>query len=761
VFYAVMLRPLPFLDSERFVHLWSKDPSVSVKQFVSYPDFLDWRRQSQTFDRMAAWTVIDGMTLISNGEAERVEGVVIFGDFFQMLGVPPVLGTTFQPDGVVLSYRLWQRYFKSDPDVLTQSITLNGVSYRIIGVMPESFQFPVQTRPIDLWASLENMLPKDSPYLSRNFRGFEAMGHLRVDKTVQQAQVEMDVIASALARQYPENKGVGIQLVPELENLVGNVSRTLLLLFAAVAAVLLIACVNVANLLLAKAAGRRHEIAVRAALGASRSRICGQLMAESLLLSLAGSVVGCIGALWVLDSLIALLPGSLPRANEIALDLHILAFTFVVSLLAGILFGLAPAWYAARTDLRAALQESSRHVSEASGGRRLRSLLVVSEITLALILLTGAGLLMNSFWRLLRVNPGVDARNVVWFLMNVSYTDPIRLTSFPKQLKEQLQNIPGVRGASVITGRPRSFGTFFDIDGRPPLERELSRVDAFTVQPGYLKLLGIPLVAGRDFAPTDDGETPPVVLINQTLAKRYFANENPIGKRIRVRVQMTGRAFPEKEIVGVVGDVRLGNLGNLEREPQSQINFPAAQDALVLNYFAVLVKTDADLGSTIPAIRSAVLSVDKQQPIYQVSTLQEQVGQSLAQDRFNALLLGIFSSLALILAVVGLYGVLSYTVAQRTAEIGVRVAMGASSRDVLKLVIQQGLKLTVAGILIGLIGSLALTRLIEGMLFGTSATDPLTFGLAIVVLVTAALLACWIPARRAARVDPIITLRCQ
>jgi putative ABC transport system permease protein len=684
-----------------------------------------------------------------------------------MLGVPPALGTIFQADSssqeasVVISHGLWQRRFNSDPDVVSRSITLDGMSYKIIGVMPQGFQFPVQTRPIDLWAGFENVLPKDSPYLRRNYRGFEVMGHLRPGKTVEQAQSEMDVITSALARQYPENKGFGIELIPEMQNLVGNVSRPLLLLFASVGAVLLIACVNVANLLLAKAAGRRHEIAVRAALGASRSRVCAQLVSESLLLSLAGSVVGSLGALWALDSLVALIPVGLPRANEIALDSHILAYTFLVSLLAGVLFGLAPAWYASRTDLRTALQEGSRNLSETSGGRRLRNLLVISEITLALMLLTGAGLLMNSFWRLLRLNPGMDTRNVVWFLMNVPYNDPVRLTSFPKQLQEQLQNIPGVRGASVVTGRPRSFGTFFDIEGRPQLERELSRVDAFTVQPGYLKTLGIPLLVGRDFVSADDGEAPPVVMISQTLARRYFPNEDPVGKRIRVGVQMTGRVFPLKQIIGVVGDVRFGTLGNLEREPQPQIYFPAAQDPLVLNYFAVLVKTESDPLSSIPAIRNAALAVDKQQPIYQVTTLEEQVGQSLAQDRFNALLLGLFSSVALILAAVGLYGLLSYTVAQRTAEIGVRMAMGARSRDVLTMVMVQGLKLTLVGILIGLIASLALTRLIEELLFGTSATDPLTFTMAIVVLVVAALLACWIPARRAARVDPVITLRCQ
>jgi putative ABC transport system permease protein len=550
-------------------------------------------------------------------------------------------------------------------------------------------------------------------------------------------------------------------LIPEIDNVVGDGSRPLLVLLAAVGTLLLIACANVANLLLAKAAGRKHEIAVRAALGASRGRTCAQLLTESLLLSLAASVVGLLLAMWALASLVALIPGNLPRSGEIALDLTVLGFTLIVSLIAGLLFGLAPVWYASRADLRAGLQERSRAGSETAGGRRLRHALVVAEMALALMLLTGAGLLMNSFWRLLRLDPGVDARNVVWFMMNVPETEPARLAEFPRRLQEQLHSTPGVSAASVVAGRPPSFGTSFVIEGRPQADNSISRVDVFTVQPGYLQALGIPLVAGRDFSQQDDGRAAPVIMINQTLASRYFPNENPIGKRLQVRVQMTGRVFPMKEIVGVVGDTRLGMIGGLERETQPQIYFPAAQDPLVLNYFAVVVKTEGDPGSAVAAIRAAALAVDKERPIYQVGTLQQQFGQSLAQDRFNTLLLGIFSGVALILATVGLYGVLSYAVAQRTSEIGIRVAMGADSRDVLRLVMLEGFKLIAAGILIGVVGSLALTRTIEGLLFNTSVTDPLAFGLAIGLLTLTAFLACWIPALRAAKVDPIVALRYQ
>jgi putative ABC transport system permease protein len=394
-------------------------------------------------------------------------------------------------------------------------------------------------------------------------------------------------------------------------------------------------------------------------------------------------------------------------------------------------------------------------VSDTSTGRRLRSSFVVAEIALALVLLTGAGLLMNSFWRLARLNPGIDTTNVVMFMMNLPFSEPARLAAFSQQLQDKVQSVPGVRSASVLGARPSVFGTSFDFDGRP------QRADVFTVQAGYMKTLGVSLVAGRDFAPTDDDGAPEVAIINQTLADRYFRGENPIGKMLQVRVQMTGRVFPKKEIVGVVGDTRIGTLGALERDAQPQIYFPAAQDPLVLNYFGVLVKTESDPLSVVPRLRSAVLELNKETPIYQVITLKEQLGQSIAQDRFNTLLLGIFSCVALVLAVVGLYGVMSYAVAQRTNEIGVRVAMGANPRAVLALVMRQGWTLILAGIVVGATASMALTQLIEGVLFGVTATDPMTFGVAIAALALAASLACWIPARRATKVDPIVALRFQ
>jgi predicted permease len=496
-------------------------------------------------------------------------------------------------------------------------------------------------------------------------------------------------------------------------------------------------------------------MALRAALGAGRGRLWAQLLTESLVLSLGGGVLGSLLALWALDSLVTIIPGNLPRSNEIVLDVRVLAFALLVSITSGIGFGLAPAWYASRKDLMAGLQEASRAVSETVRGRRLRSALVVAEIALALILLTGAGLLTNSFWRLLRLNPGIDTGNVVFFMMNVPFNDPARLVIFSRQLQEQLQSVPEVQSASVLGSRPSIFGTSFDFKGQP------QRVDVFTVQPGYMKTLGIPLLAGRDFAPTDNEEAPQVVLINQTLAERYFPGENPIGKRLQVRVQMTGRMLPFKEIVGIVGDTRMGTVGILERETHPQVYFPAPQDPAVLSYFGVLVKTRTDPLSVVPALRAAALAVDKETPIYQVITVKEQLGQSIAQDRFNTLLLGIFSAAALILAVVGLYGVLSYAVAQRTTEIGIRVALGASTREVLTSIMLQGWRLTLVGVVAGCTGSIGLTRLMEGLLFGVTATDPLTFLIAILILTLAATVACWVPARRATRVDPIIALRWQ
>ena len=760
VIYSVMLRPLPFADSGRFVHLWSKDDGA-VRQLVSYPDFLDWRRQSRTLARLAAWTSIDGMPIAIDGEAERVESIAVLGDFFQALGVRPMLGTTFpagdetQQASVVLSHTYWQRRFGSDRSVLGRSIVIYGTSFEVIGVMPQGFQFPVQKRPIDLWITLSSVVAPGSPFLKRNYRGFEVMGLLAPRATLLQARAEMDVIGSTLAAQYPEDRGFAVHVVPELEHLAGSASRPLMLLVVAVGALLLIACVNVANLLLARAAGRQHEMALRAALGATRGRLWAQLLTESLVLAIAASAVGSFLAMYALDALVALIPGDLPRANEIALDLPVLAFSLVVSVMAGVAFGVAPAWYASRNDLLAGLQENSRTVSDTPSGRRLRNSLVVAEMALALVLLTGAGLLLNSFWRLVRLNPGIDTTNVVSFMMNLPFSDPARLTTFSRQLQEKVQSIPGVRSASVLGSRPSVFGTSFDFDGRP------QPVDVFTVQPGYLQTLGIPLVAGRDFSATDDDGAPQVVIINQTLANRYFRDENPIGKSLQVRVQMTGRVLPKKEIVGVVGDTRLGTLGTLERHTRLQIYFAAAQDPFVLNYFGVLVKADGDPVAVVPRLRDAALSVDKETPIYQVITLKEQLGQSIAQDRFNTLLLGIFSGVALVLAVVGLYGVMSYAVARRTNEIGIRVAMGASSRAVLTLVMRQGWALILVGIAVGGTASIMLTHLIEGVLFGVTATDPVTFAVAIAALTLAATLACWIPARRAARVDPIVALRSQ
>lgn len=758
VIYSVMLRPLPFADSGRFVHIWSTDAD-SVRQAVSYPDFLDWRRQTRTLSRLSAWTVIDGLPIAIDGEAERAETVAAFGEFFQALRVQPILGTVFPADprepAIVLSHTFWQRRFGSDRNVMGRSVSISGTAHKVIGVMPQGFQFPIQGRPIDLWVTFGGLVAPDSPSLKRNYRGFEVMGVLEPRATIDQARAEMDVIVSALATQYPENKGFGVGVAPEIENLVGNVSGRLMLLFAAVGALLLIACVNVANLLLAKAAGRQHEMALRAALGATRGRLWAQLLTESLVLSIAASALGSLMAAFALDSLVALVPGDLPRANEIALDLNVLVFSLTVSLVAGGVFGLAPAWFSSRRDLVTGLQESSRTVSHASTGRRLRNSLVVAEIALAFILLTGAGLLMNSFWRLVRLDPGIDATNVVSFMMNVPFNEPARLAKFSRDLQESLQNVPGVRRASVLGARPSVFGTTFDFKGQP------QRADVFTVQPGYMQTLGVPLVAGRDFARTDDDGAPEVVIINQALASRYFPGENPIGKSLQVRVQMTGRLFPKKEIIGVVGDTRLGTLGGLERDAHPQIYFPAAQDPLVLNYFGVFVKTEGDPLAIVPQLRSAALAVDKETPIYQVITLQEQLGQSIAQDRFNTLLLGIFSAVALVLAVVGLYGVMSFAVAQRTSEISVRMAMGANSRAVLTMVMRQGWSLIAAGIVIGGMASIMLTRLIEGALFDVAATDPSTFGLAIIFLTLAASAACWIPARRATKVDPISALRSQ
>jgi putative ABC transport system permease protein len=769
---AVLLRPLRFAEPERLVSVQTTDERNPQSRLPSsWLDVADWRARSQSFEGFGTWFTID-LTLTGGGEPMRVKGKGVEGDLFGLLGVPPMLGRVFRAEdhyAVVLSYGLWQRRFNSDPNVVGRAVTLNGESYTVVGVMPREFQFPIEAEAGELWVTWDySQLP--GPKYKRDTRLSEVIGRLRAGVPLARAQAEMEGIAAALREQYPDtNKDIGVRVIPAAEDLVGDHRRALLVLFGAVGCVLLIACVNVANLLLARAAGRRREMAVRAALGASRARILRQLLTESLLLSLAGGMLGSLVAMWGVEALIALNPGYLPGADRIGIDGRVLGFTLFVSLLVGLIFGLAPAWYASKIDLTTALKDGERTASAGAGSRRLGGALVVAEIAIALVLLAGAALLTGSFWRLQRVDPGLDPRGVLTFRLSLPYRkyDTAQAGEFFRQLQPRLQTIPGVRAASVVFPLPLNGDEVFDsmdvsldtrlaIEGRMLPRSERPRTDGRTVQPDYFRAMGIGLAAGRDFTERDDAKAEPVAIINETLARLHFPGEDPFGKRLRLDSVYIQGEPPMRRVVGVVGDVKHRGLS---AETRPEVYVPLAQDPFQEMF--VVVKTEGDPMGVVGAVREVVLGLDEGQPIYDIKTLSERLGYTLAGQRFNTLLLAIFSGLAVALAVIGLYGVLSYAVAQRTHEIGIRLALGAEAGDVVRLIVRQGMKLVLIGIAIGLAGALTLTRLMESMLFGATATDALSFVLVSMLLAVVTMLACYIPARRATKVDPIAALRDQ
>ena len=770
---AVLLRPLPFKDGSRLVWLWSSDPKNPAAKWMSQPDFVDVRAQSQSLSDLAAWYGYE-MVLTGNFDPQRVQVVVVFGDLFGTLGVPPALGTTIRAEkgtsserAIVLSHRFWAERYGSDPSIVGRGVTLSGNSYRVLGVMPQGFQFPIQTPPIDMWAALGAEQFADVPQMGRNARLMDAIGRLRDDVDLDASQAELDVVAARLSQQYPaSNSGIGLRVVSAAEHVVGRVSRPLLVLFAAVSCVLLIACVNVANLLLARATARRREIALRSALGAGRARIVVQLVIESLVLAAIGGAIGGVIAIWGVHALVALVPGDLPRADEIGVDGFVLGFTVLASLVTGLAFGVAPAWHASKVDLTVALQEGGRTLSQGTRAPRIRGVLVVAEIALAVVLLTGATLFVTTLWRLQQAPQGFEARNVLTF----DVTWPWEKYSFEQsgvkfgELQSVLKAVPGVRGAAAGLQLPDRGGPatdalfpYLEIEGRPVPPDARPRAANIASQPGFFRTLGIPLVKGRDFSDRDSLDTPRVVIVNESLARTYFGSENPIGKRVKLDSRLLfGDQVPMREIVGVVADVTHAGLTGAARPV---VYIPLAQRPFNMSYF--VVKTEGDPARFVSSIRAAVRSVDNDQPIYDVKTLEERIGTSMGQERFIALLLASFSAVALLLAAIGLYGVLSYSVSQRTHEMGVRLAFGAEANDILGRVMRDGMKLIGAGLAIGVAGAAALTGVVEGLLFGVSPLDPRIHVVVVLVLLVVAVAACWIPARRAARVDPIVALRYQ
>jgi putative ABC transport system permease protein len=776
---AVLLEPLPFAEPDRLMALGQQTAQnrAALSQF-SFRNFADVRDQSRSFDRLAAYYNTN-LTLTGDREAQLLRGAVVTADLFPLLGISPALGRTFLPDEddagggavgrpAILSWEIWRDQFGGDDGVVGRAVDFNDSRFTIVGVMPAGFRFPIQAQPTQLWitTALDNERPQGPGAImeARGYRGWRVIGRLQPGVTAEQAQSEVDVIAANLAAQFPEaNRDLAIGARPLLESLVGNLRATLWLLFGAVAFVLLIACVNVANLLLERAISRQREIKVRLALGASAVRIIRQLLTESVLLAGLGGALGTVLAFWGTDLIVALSPETLTRVADTALDARVLAFTALVSLATGIAFGLAPALLVSKSNLAESLKEGRRGATASGQTTRARGLLVVAEVALALVLLVGAGLLINSFVRLQQVAPGFDARQVLAFNVAPSAdrtSTPQQIGAFYRDLTAQLKALPGVVDASAVFQLPLSGSgatTSVAIAGRPVDTAEQPTVVIHMASPGYFRTMGIPVVRGRDFTERDDLNGAPVLIINEALARQHFPNEDPLGKRIApgfATVPVRDDESGMREVVGVVADVKHRTL---QAPPQPEIYFPQSQ--MPMSAMTLVVRTAGDPRALQPAVRSVVQSLDRNAPVYSVRTVEELLDRSVATPRFNTLLLALFAAVALILTTVGLYGVISCSVAESTPQIGLRVALGAQRRDVLKLILGQGVMLTMAGVVIGLGAAYGLTRLMSSLLFGVNATDPGTFVGVAVLLVIVATLACYLPARRAMNVDPMVALR--
>ncbi len=770
---AVLLRPLPFPNPDSLVQLFETDQKKGyLRGSHSYPNFFDLRAQSTVFERVASY-YSSNFILTGHGEPVRLEGAVATSDLFPMLGVAPLHGRTFvaeedkpSPTGrvVIISQQLFQRRFNSDQSILNQPITLDGRPFTVVGVMPATFEFPIQNEPVDLWTTIAgDGAGKDPVTAQRGAHFLRVVGRLKPGVSEEQAQSEVAAIAGRLEQQYPDhNTNKSLRVESALAAMVGDVRPALYVLLGAVACVLLIACANVANLLLARATSRHKEMAIRAAMGASRMRVIRQLLTESVLLSLAGGAVGLLLAVWWADLLVALGKEDIPRAVSVAIDGRVLGFTLAVSVLTGLIFGLMPAFHSSKTQLVDALKEGGRGTGESARRNPVRSVLVVTELAIAVVLLVSAGLLIQSLWRLQNVNSGLQPENVLTFnvgLPEVKYNFA-KQSQFFIDLRTRLQTAPGVQSASTVFPLPLSgdrFSISFQIEGRPVPEKDEPSADFFTTGVGYFRTMGIPILKGRDFDDNDRHGSVPVIIITDTFARQYFPNEDPIGKRLHPGISsIDGEDSTFREIVGVVGDVR--NRG-LITEPRAAYYVPHTQ--IPFSQMVAVVKTDTEPHSFLSTATKEVGSMDPELPLFGTKTMEEYLSASVAAPRFNTTLLSIFAVVALVLTIVGLYGVMSYSVAQRTNEIGIRLALGAQGRDVLMMIVKQGSKLILLGLAIGLFGAYALTRLLATLLFGVTAKDPLTFAAVATLLAIVALLACYIPAWRATKVDPMEALRCE
>lgn len=766
---AVLLRPLPFEEPDRLVSVSHSYPKIGVTAFVSAPGFIDYRGQSNLFENSAVSTGWN-INLTGEGEPERVQGRLVSAGFFPTLRSVAVLGRGFVEEEdlpgknhvVVLSHALWQRRFGSDPAILDRQLTLNGENYTVIGVMPAEFEF---NSGDELWTPL-GFTPE---LLAPNQRSNEYLwmiARLKPGVTLAQARAGMDSVASQIREQYPNNYPAesqwGLALKPLQEEFIGDIRPLLTMLIFAVGFVLLIACANVANLMLARAAARRKEIAIRTALGASRVRILRQLITESVLLALLGGALGLALSAWGVKLLVAL-NDKIPRSREIGIDLRVLGFTVGISLLTGIIFGLVPALQISKTGVAETLKETGRSSPITFGRRGSRSMLVVAEVAFALVPLIGAGLMVKSFARVLEVNPGFQKQNLLTLRLALpmsGYRELPKVKAFYQQILQKIEAIPGVISVGGVTGLPMASGSPrgpFIIEGRPLNPGEASPdSDRKVTTSNYLSTMRIPLIRGRYFTDQDNAEAPGVVIIDDAFARRYWTDEDPVGKRISFEGGPNNPRW--REIVGVVDHVK--NYG-LDVEAKEVLYYPHLQSTA--RELGLAVRTEGDPTGMATVVRNAIQSVDAQQPIFRVSTMERVVADSTTQRRFTTLLLAVFAVVALLLTAVGLYGVMSYSIAQRTQEIGIRMALGAQRGSVLRMVIGQGMTLALVGIVLGLLMSLVLAlflgRYMKDLLFEVSAIDPTMFLIIPVVIGASALLASYIPARQATKVDPVIALR--
>jgi predicted permease len=765
---AVVLRPLPYPESEQLMVVWGNLHKTGLDEIeASALEFKDFRQQCQAFDQIAAYS-IEGFNLTGIDQPERLRGAAVSANLFATLRVQPQLGRSFLPDEdqlgndtrVILSHSLWQRRFAGDPNIINRPIQLDGRTLTVVGVMPSDFHFP--DREIEAWIPLA-FTPD---LLQENNRGshfLNVVARLKPGITPAQGQADLDTVTARLSQEhtstYPSGFSASIRSLHE--EMVGNLRRAMLVLLGAVGLVLLIACANVAHLRLASATSRYREFAIRAALGANRARVVRQFLTESLLLSFIGGAVGFALALWVVRALVFLMPKDTPRLEEIKLDYRVVLFTLGTSLLTGIVFGLAPSFQAARTNLNDVLKEAGRG-GDASRRLKLRNLLVISEFALSLVLLIGAGLMVKSLLRLQEVKPGFDSTNLLTMriaLPSTKYETFNQSHAFFQQLLDQLEARPEIESVGAINLLP--FGgsggdRSFSIQDQPtPSGHPRPDEQVRFVTPGYFRAMAIPLLSGRDFTRRDLPDTPQVAIVNSALARKYWPDGNALGKRI---------AFQKNnpkwyEIVGIVGNVKHRGL---DIQDHAELYIPAFQPLFADGnvpalYFAVRTKSDPLL--LAPAMRSEVAALDRDQPIYSLMTMDQRISDSIAPRRFNMFILGLFAALALLLAAIGIYGIMAFSVVQRTHEIGVRMALGASTQDVLKLVMRNGFKLALIGIAVGLVAAFAATRVLSSLLYEVSARDPLIFVLDAILLAIAALLACYIPARRATNVDPLVALR--